>query len=79
MRALRLAVLAAALVAVLMLAASGPATRLGLWEWRTGLTMMGWALYVGLGAVPLLVLAGAVVLVRRRRVAGAAPSGRGTS
>ena len=56
MQALRHLVLAAALVALALLLASGPATRLGLWDWRMGLTLLRWAFYVG-AAVAAVALA----------------------
>jgi uncharacterized protein (DUF1499 family) len=49
-------VLAVAMAAVLMLAVSGPGTRWGLWDWRTGLSMLRWALYAG-GCAAVLALA----------------------
>ena len=69
MRALRLLVLAAALLAALMLLASGPATRAGLWDWRTGLSMLRWACYVGAGAA-----AAALVLLAVPRLRGPRPA-----
>ena len=53
-RALVMAVCAAALV---MLVASGPGTRLGLWPWQTGFSLVKWAAYTGMaGAVGAAVL-----------------------
>ena len=40
----------AALLALLMLAVAGPGYRLGLWPFRTGFTVLGWAAWLGLGA-----------------------------
>jgi len=54
----RALVMAVAVAAFTMLLASGPGTRLGLWSWETGLSLMKWAAYAGLAA-----LAGALVLV----------------
>jgi len=58
MRAARALVMAVCVAAFVMLIASGPGTRLGLWPWQTGLTLVKWAAYTGMcGAV------GAVILV----------------
>ena len=56
MQALRSLTLVAALVAVLMLAASGPGTRLGLWEWPMGLGLMKWSMFAGFGAAAAALL-----------------------
>lgn len=60
MRSARLLAVAVAAAAFVMLLASGPGTRLGLWPWQTGLSLMRWAAYTGLAsgaaAVVLLVL-----------------------
>ena len=53
MQALRHLVLAAAVVALALFLVSGPATRLDVWDWRTGLTMLRWAFYGGVGAAVL--------------------------
>lgn len=52
------AALLIALVAVLMLLASGPGTRLGLWDFRTGFWLLRYGAYVGgaAGAVALIFL-----------------------
>lgn len=59
MRSVRLLALAAAVAAVAMLLASGPGTRLELWTWQTGLSLLRWAAYTGMaaGAVGLVLLA----------------------
>ena len=49
------AVLLAAAVAVLMLLASGPGTRLGLWDFRVGFYLLRYGAYVG-GAAAVLAL-----------------------
>jgi uncharacterized protein (DUF1499 family) len=50
-------VMAVAVAALVMLLASGPGTRLGLWPWQTGFELMRWAAYTGLaGAAGALVL-----------------------
>ena len=56
MQAVRSLALAAALVAVLMLAASGPGTRLGLWEWQMAFKLMKWAMFAGFGAAAVALL-----------------------
>lgn len=50
--------MAVAVAALVMLLSSGPGTRLGLWPWQTGLSLLKWAAYTGLAGA-----AGAVVLV----------------
>lgn len=50
-------VLIAALVALLLLLLAGPGTRLELWDFRFGFTLMRWAVYLGAGsAVAALIL-----------------------
>ena len=60
MRAARALVMAVCVAAFVMLIASGPGTRLGLWPWQTGLALVKWAAYTGMagavGAVALIVL-----------------------
>lgn len=55
----RAVVLALAVLAFVLLLASGPGTRAEAWSWQTGIAMMRWATYVGiaagLGALILLV------------------------
>ena len=58
MRTARLLVMAVAVAALAMLIASGPGTRLGIWPWETGLSLLKWATYSGLAAG-----AGAIVLI----------------
>jgi uncharacterized protein (DUF1499 family) len=50
MKIARIVVLVAALAAFLMLVASGPGTRAGIWSWQIGLGMLRWATYTGLAA-----------------------------
>ena len=50
MRTARVLVMAIAVAAFTMLVASGPGTRMGLWPWETGLSLMKWATYTGLAA-----------------------------
>jgi uncharacterized protein (DUF1499 family) len=60
MRAARALVMAVCVAAFVMLIASGPGTRLGLWPWQTGFSLVKWAAYTGMagavGAVALTVL-----------------------
>ncbi|RFF32880.1 DUF1499 domain-containing protein [Wenzhouxiangella sediminis] len=56
MKALRIVILTVALAAALMLLFAGPGTRLELWDFRFGFTLMRWALYGGLAAAGLGVL-----------------------
>src|SRR5258706_2738731 len=69
MQAVRLLALVAALAAVLMLATSGPGTRLDLWDWRMGLTLMKWSMFAGFGAAAV-----ALVLLVIPRTRGRRPS-----
>ena len=69
MQAVRSLTLVAALVAVLMLAASGPGTRLDFWEWRTGLALLKWSMFAGFGAAAV-----ALVLLAIPRTRGPRPS-----
>lgn len=69
MKAARYALLLSVIAALLLLAA-GPGTRLDWWDFRTGFTLMRWAVFVGLaGAAVALVM---LVVPRTRR------SGAGT-
>jgi uncharacterized protein (DUF1499 family) len=56
----------AALVALAMLALSGPLTRFDVWSYRTGLTAFLWSVYVGIAAAVLAVAALALPSVRAR-------------
>jgi uncharacterized protein (DUF1499 family) len=58
MNTARALVMAVAVAAFTMLIASGPGTRLGIWPWMTGLSLLKWAAYTGIAAA-----AGAIVLV----------------
>lgn len=51
---------ALALLALLALLLAGPGTRWGLWHFRTGFTILRWAAYAALAALPLALL-GALV------------------
>lgn len=46
----RAVVLALAIVAFLLVCASGPGTRAELWTWQTGIAMLRWATYIGIAA-----------------------------
>ena len=71
-RALRFLGIAAALIALVMLALSGPLTRFDVWSYRTGLTVFRWCAYVAIAAAVL----GAIALLwPRSRARGiAAPA-----
>ncbi len=56
MKALRIVVLIVALAAALLLLFAGPGTRLELWDFPFGFTLMRWALYGGLTAAGLGIL-----------------------
>src|SRR5690349_2010294 len=60
MRAARALVMAVCVAAFVMLIASGPGTRGGLFAWQTGLALVKWAFWTGaigsIGAVVLIVL-----------------------
>ncbi len=58
----RLALLgfALALLAALALAIAGPGHRFGFWDWRSGITILKWAAYGGIGAASVSLL-GAVL------------------
>jgi uncharacterized protein (DUF1499 family) len=60
MRATRSVVMAVCVAAFVMLVASGPGTRAGLWAWQTGLSLVKWAFWTGAvgsaGAIVLIVL-----------------------
>ena len=58
-----------AIAAALLLLVAGPGTRLGLWEFGTGFTMMRWALYLGLGGAALALVL--LLFPRTRRGRGA--------
>jgi uncharacterized protein (DUF1499 family) len=58
MRSARALAMAVAVAAAAMLLASGPGTRLGLWPWQTGLSLLRWATYTAMagGAAGLVLL-----------------------
>jgi uncharacterized protein (DUF1499 family) len=63
-RVLSWAALAVALIAVGLLLASGPGTRAGWWDFRTGFRLLSWGAYAGIAAA---VLGVAVIALGRRR------------
>ena len=66
MRLARFPVLVAILALVLLLV-SGPGTRLDLWHFRAGFTLMTWATFLGLGAAALALLLLLIPRARRGR------------
>ncbi len=67
MRAARALVMAVCVAAFVMLIASGPGTRLGLWPWETGLSLVKWAAYTGMcGAVGAMILILLLIVPRWR-------------
>lgn len=51
LRHVRIATLAAAILAVALCLASGPGTRAGLWTWQTGIALVSWGFFLGAAAV----------------------------
>jgi uncharacterized protein (DUF1499 family) len=64
---LRVLAILVAGVAILLLIGAGPGTRIGLWNFRTGLGLLRWAAYVGIAGAVLALIA----------LAGARPRGGG--
>lgn len=58
-------ILLVAVIAALLLLMAGPGTRLELWHFRTGFSMMRWAVYLGLGAGTVAVIALLVPVTKR--------------
>ncbi len=58
-----------ACAAALLATVAGLGSRFGVWQFRTGFTLLGYAVYGGTGAV-LLGIAGGIMAARRRRGAG---------
>ncbi|HUF27884.1 MAG TPA: DUF1499 domain-containing protein [Gemmatimonadaceae bacterium] len=54
---LRALAIVAAAVAVLLLVAAGPGTRMGLWHFRTGLGLLRWAAWAGIAGVVAALIA----------------------
>jgi uncharacterized protein (DUF1499 family) len=57
-----------AVFALFLLLAAGPGTRLGLWEFSFGFTLMRWSLYVGLVAAGLALLLALIPTTRRNNL-----------
>ncbi|MFN2564190.1 MAG: DUF1499 domain-containing protein [Gemmatimonadaceae bacterium] len=57
---LRVLAMLVAGLAILLLVAAGPGTRMGLWNFRTGLGLIRWAAYVGIAGAVLTLIALAV-------------------
>src|ERR671914_2104321 len=81
MKHLRTLAILVAVVAILLLVCAGPGTRLGLWHFRTGFTLLRWGAYLGIAGVILALLAlvatrprggGLVALLVALALAGAA-------
>ncbi len=58
-----------ALVGALLLLAAGPGTRLEIWDFGFGFTLMRWALYLGAGAAVLAVILALIPRTRRGSLA----------
>ncbi len=69
MAGLRPLALATALVALAMLALSGPLARFDVWPYRTGLSVFRWSVYVGIAAAVLAAIALLLPSVRARGLA----------
>lgn len=65
----RMVALVVAIAAVVLLALAGPGTRLGLWDFRTGFTLLRWGAYLGMAGVVLAIVAFAVPASRRAGLA----------
>jgi uncharacterized protein (DUF1499 family) len=72
-RALALAAVAVAGTSLAVLLAAGPGTRLGVWHFRTGLTLLRWVAYLAIAGA--LVSIAALVRGGARPLAGAALAG----
>jgi len=57
MKLLRALAILVAVVALLLLVCAGPGTRMGLWHFRTGFTLLRWAAYLGIAGVILALIA----------------------
>lgn len=73
LRYVRIATLAAAVLAVALCLASGPGTRAGLWSWQAGLAFVKWGFFVGAAAaISALALLALFALPRFRARPGVA-------
>jgi len=59
-----------ALLGLSLLVIAGPGTRLDLWEFPTGFTLMRWALYLGAASAALGIIAVLIPKVRKHHLAG---------
>ena len=57
MKLLRVLAILVAVAAILLLVCAGPGTRLGLWHFRTGFTLLRWGAYLGIGGAILALIA----------------------
>ena len=62
---LRAIALLLSISALLVLLASGPGARLGLWDWRAGLGLLRYAAYLGIGASVVALVALFIPPIRR--------------
>lgn len=62
---LRAIALLLSIAALLVLLASGPGARLGLWDWRLGLGLLRYAAYLGIGASVVSLVALVISPIRR--------------
>ena len=68
MRTARALVMAVCVAAFVMLVASGPGTRLDLWTWQTGFSLLKWAFYTGAaGGIAALALVLATLVPKWRK------------
>ena len=70
MKHLRLMAIAVSVLAALLFASAGPGTRLGLWHFGTGLSMLKWGAYVGILGVVLTIAAFAAMALAGGRAPG---------
>lgn len=64
-------VILVALAAALALLASGPGYRLGVWQFRTGISLIRWSAYLGIAGTALALIGLAVPRLRARSLAAA--------
>jgi uncharacterized protein (DUF1499 family) len=57
MKLLRVLAILVAVAAILLLICAGPGTRMGLWHFRTGFTLLRWGAYLGIGGAILALIA----------------------
>jgi uncharacterized protein (DUF1499 family) len=67
MQTARALAMAFAVAAFIMLIASGPGTRMGLWPWQAGLALLQWAAYTGLAAAAVALVLILLMAVPRWR------------